>query len=152
MLHLTAEDLASLGAREYIGQIKLRLSDDSQWEILVGPKLKDRTRWGLGRIVSSIDSQKARNAEMGPVNPDWLTRVNALRRLAQNRLDVVTVRTGPAVSSTREAKTWRAFSATLARLVETHDPEALNELQAPYGGISASQWLHAREAKKAESE
>jgi hypothetical protein len=148
MLHLTVEDLAALSPREYIGQIKLRLSNEEQWKVLVTPALKNRTRWGLGRIVSSIDVQKVRNAEMGPVNPAWLLKVNALRRMAQGRLEVVDPRGPSGDSSTREAKAWRAFSATLARLVESYDPEALVSVQAPYGGMTALQWLQAREAKQ----
>jgi hypothetical protein len=51
-------------------------------------------------------------------------------------------------SSGREARAWRAFSARLARALDAGDPTALDRLQVPYGGLTAREWLAAREEKK----
>lgn len=149
MPELTVAELASLRDRDYIAEVKARLRDDSRWVVLLDPVLTARTRWGLTRIIESIDEQKDRVAESGETDEEWLRRVNALRRYTKNRLDRMAPVDIGARSNTKEARAWRAFSARLARALATTDPDALDVLYAPYGGMTAAEWLSARDAKAA---
>jgi hypothetical protein len=142
------EDLASLDGRGYMDQIKSRLRDDEAWEVLLNPVLIERTRWGLNRLIESITEQKVRAEERGTVGAAWLKGVNSLQRLARGRLETLAPQEPVQRSSGREARAWRAFSARLARALDAGDPTALDRLQVPYGGLTAREWLAAREEKR----
>lgn len=144
MPKLTAAELAALGGREYIGEIKSRLRDDHAWVTLLDPSLVERTRWGLTRIVTSIDEQKSRVLSESGAMPDaWLKSVDALRSYASARLS----RLLPP-SNTKEIRAWKTFSARLATALERVDPVALDLLETPYGGLTAAEWLAARDTKE----
>ena len=148
MPDLTVDQLAVLDAKEYTDQIKMRLRDDKWWVIMLNPALIERTRASLNRIVDSIDLQKTRVAAEGATEESWLIKVNALRRHAKKRLDAI----GPChtanLTSSKEARAWRAFSARLAGALEQSDPVALEAITTPYGGLTARQWLEARDQKQ----
>lgn len=150
MPELTIAELASLESRAYVDEIKARLRDDNAWVLMLDPVLCDRTRWGLVRIINSIDAQKQRADGVGPTHDKWLVSVNALRRHAKRRLDMMvpveSVHLG-AISTSKEARAWRAFSARLAVALHEGDSSALDSLTTPYGGLTARQWMTAREQK-----
>jgi len=148
MPELTVLQLASIDGRAYIAEIKSRLRDDAAWVILLDPALLERTRWGLNRIINSLDEQKARVVESGTGDREWLNRVDGLRRFAKRRLDRMTLDNPRIESNTKQTRAWRAFSARLARVLEDYDPTALEGIQSPHGGLSAAEWLAAREEKK----
>lgn len=140
----TVAELAALAGREYIEQIKSRLRDDERWVVMLDPILVERTRWALTRIIDSIDAQKERVLAAGTETEGWLIRIGSLRSYAQSRLG----RIAPVgVSTSKEARAWRAFSASLATALADIDPSALETLQAPYGGLSAAAWLQKRNEK-----
>lgn len=145
MHELTTKQLAALGGRDYINEIKNRLRDDSRWAFMIEPELVEYTRWALETIIASIDAQQARVSDGD--DPKWVKSMVTLRRLCQARLSALSPSQTP-ISSTREARAWRAFSARLAMALDDHDPTALDSLQAPYGGLTARQWLDARHAKR----
>lgn len=141
--------LIAIGGREYINEIKTRLRNDDAWsELVATPDLVERTRWGLSRIISSIDDQKARVREAGTGDTRWLKAVDSLRGYAVRRLDSLPAASEPVMSVTKETRAWKEFSATLAVVLDDYDPTALDNLQAPYGGLTAREWLLARDAKK----
>lgn len=143
------EELATLGGREFIGEVKSRLRNDARWQVMLSPALIDRTRWALGRIISSIDEQIERVTLSGTAEESWLMSINALRRYAKLRYDTMPSDTPiQAMSTTKEARAWRAFSARLAHILDGYDPTALDDLKTPYGGLSAREWLAAREEKQ----
>jgi hypothetical protein len=144
MSELTIAELGAMKGREYINEVKARLTDDAQWLVLVEPELEESTRWALTTILDSIERQKARET-LSPASK-WLRSMESLRRLCQSRLDGMEPLPEPA-SHNRETKAWRAFSARLARVLDDYDPTALDELQAPYGGLTARQWLDSRQSK-----
>ncbi len=144
MPRLTPAQLAALAPREYITEIKARLRDDVAWLELLDPRLVERTRWGLTQIIESIDRQRARIAD---TDPEWTRRSTALKGWAQERLSVMAPPLS-GVSSTKEARAWRAFSARLAQELAKRDPGALELLEAPYGGLTAAEWLEKREASR----
>jgi len=144
--------LASLDGRGYITVMKSRLRDDEAWDELLDPILVERTRWGLTRLIESIDDQKERAVREHDADPSWLRSVNTLQRLAKGRLEALEALEGtgsPAtLASSREARAWRGFAARLARILAEADPEALQRLRTPYGGLTAAEWLSAREEKQ----
>lgn len=144
MPELNIAKLAALDPREYIEQIKAWLRNDEAWLLLLAPELTERTRLGLDQIIASIDRQRAR---IGDTDPEWTRKVMVLRGFAKARLDAM-----PAphvgLSSTKEARAWRAFSARLARQLAKSDPAALEAMKTPYGGLSAAQWLNERGDQK----
>ena len=144
MKDYTVAQLGALGGRDYIEQIKARLTDDEAWQIMAHPALVEYTRWGLNKMLESIDAQFLRSSQ----NDDerWLRRMESLRRMCQDRLNQI-LPNRP--SNNRETKAWKAFSARLAGVIAEIDPEALEALKAPYGGVSARQWLDSRGAKRA---
>jgi hypothetical protein len=149
MHSMTIAELAALDSRDYIGEIKARLRDDKAWLELLDPALERRTQWGLGKIIQSIDSQKARITD---ADPEWVRRAESLRKLAKKRLDKMVpdqaLAAAMGTSSTKEARLWRGFSARLALVLREYDPSALEEIQAPYGRQTAAEWLAAREEKR----
>lgn len=149
MPELTAPQLAALDGKSYTDQIKMRLRDDQTWGQLLDPMLADRTRWTLNRMIASIDAQKERIAQTGTTKANWLSGVNALRRHTKARLDAMGPEEAPMVSTSKEARAWRAFSFQLAGALEAGNPLALDTITTPYGGLTARQWLTAREQKEA---
>jgi hypothetical protein len=146
---MTVPMLASLEPRDYVESVRSRLGDDEDWVILLDPRLEARTRWAVDRIITSIDRQIEK---IGDTDPSWKRRVTALRRLAVHRQrQMVPVEAVP-LSNTREARDWRDFAALLARVLGEIDPAALQRLQAPYGALSAAEWLERRNAKKQKQE
>jgi hypothetical protein len=71
--------------------------------------------------------------------------------LARGRLDAMPP-VEPRPSASRETRAWRSFSAKLAAALDEGDPTALDRLKTPYGGMTAREWLAAREEKKGKSE
>lgn len=137
-------ELRKLGGREYIAEIKARLRDDEAWKVLLAPDLVEKTRWGLTQIINSIDEQKKRVRD----DDRWLKTVTSLRRWCKERLDALPVSDLPVVSGSKEAQVWRAFAARLAVVLDDYDPTALENMQAPYGGLTAREWIDAREEKR----
>lgn len=149
MPELTIAELVSMEPREYVGEIKSRLRDDEAWAVLLSPELMARTRWALGRIISSIDDQKARILGAGGGDATWLKRVDSLRRYAKTRLDRIAPEDEAyALSSSKESKAWRSFSAQLARALVDGDPTALDRVRPPYADMSVLEWLEARDNKR----
>lgn len=147
MPELTVPQLAALDGKSFAAEVKTRLRNNEEWVVLLDPVLVERTRYSLSRIVDSIDAQKARVAEEGVSDPKWLTKINRLRGYAKARLDAMAPPEAP-VSSSKEARAWKLFSARLAAELDAADPEALDTLKTPYGGMTAREWLTAREEKK----
>lgn len=149
MPKLTTMELAALKPREYIGQVRSRLRDNEAWADVLAPELMPRTQWALGRIIASIDEQKVRVAGSGIDDPDWLIRVNSLRRYTKMRLEQIAPADSPyIISGTKEAKAWRAFSARLARALASGDVDAIYSINPPYTDLSTLEWLDARDAKR----
>jgi hypothetical protein len=140
--------LASLDGRAYMGQVKERLRDDDAWDTLLAPEIIERTRWALTRLIESIEEQKARAKSEGRAGADWLRGVNSLQRLAQGRLEVLTPQEPSPRPGGREARAWRQFSARLARALDGGDPTALDRIRVPYSGLTAREWMTAREEKQ----
>ena len=136
-------ELTRLDPRDYVKEIKARLQDDVAWEELTSTELVEKTRRTLQRMVTSIDEQKRRN---GGDDEKWVRGINRLRALVKGRLDALPAPTPQ--SSNKETQAWRAFSARLALILDDYDPTALDEIKAPYGGLTAREWLAAREEKK----
>ena len=144
MPELTPDELEALDARSYITEVKTRLRKKEEWEVMVSDRLAERTRWALARMVESIDAQIERAVEP---TKGWLQRIHTLRRYVTLRLDQMPPLDVPIRSANKEARAWRAFSARLARSIRETNPEALNQIWTPYGGMTAAQWLSAREEK-----
>lgn len=141
----TATQLANLPGRAFVSDMKDALRYDSDWEVFTDPLILERTRWALQTVIDSIGEQIA--ADPIP-NPRWLNSVNGLRRICRLRLGNLPVNDGPIVSGSREARSWRAFAGVLADLLAQVDPEALEAVHAPYGGMNGMDWLTARNRKK----
>ena len=153
MSRITKEMLRSMGGREYIAQIKLRLRNDDAWAELVSEELVNRTRWGLTRLAESIAAQIERADKDTHTDRGWLRSITLLRDMVEDRLAELPDRVQhqqPArtESSSREARAWRGFAAKLASVVAEVDPDALRGLQTPYGNLEVEDWLAAREAKQ----
>lgn len=140
--------MARLDGRGYITEMKSRLRDDAAWEELLDPILVERTRWGLTRLIESIDEQRERALREDTADPKWLHSISTLQGLARTRLEEIAPHEPPVRSSTKEARAWRGFAARLARVLAESDPAALHRLQTPYGGLTAAEWLSAREEKQ----
>lgn len=150
MHELTVAEIAHLDGRRYVAEIKKRLRDDAAWLDMIDPYLVERTRWTLNNMIESIDKQKARVlAEDSESDDRWLTAIDALRRYVKMRLTTLPPSEGPRLSKTKEARLWRALSAQLAEALAQSAPEALHQIQMPYGGQSAAEWLQSRQEKKA---
>lgn len=141
-------DLASLDARSFTAAVKARLRDEKGWDEMLDPLIIERTRETLARMIDSIDSQKERVSEQIGDTEDWLKKINALRRWCQSRLDAMAPREAATISNTKETRAWKSFSARLAQALADDDVEALDKLRAPYGGLTAREWLAAREEKQ----
>lgn len=144
--------LAALNDQAYTALVKASLRDDDRWAELLNPLLIERTRGALAHMIRSIDRQKERvsaTSEPGE-SASWFASVGKLRGYVMARLEPLGAPDEPAepVSSRKEAKAWRAFSAKLAAFLDVADPEALDQIKAPYGDLTARQWLIAREGKK----
>lgn len=150
MSRITKETLRSMGGREYIGQIKLRLRNDDAWAELVSEELVNRTRWGLTRLAESIAAQIERADKDAHTDRAWLRSITLLRDMVEDRLAELPEHHQPlrTESSSREARAWRGFAAKLASVVAEVDPDALRGLQTPYGNLEVEDWLAAREAKQ----
>lgn len=148
MPELTVSQLAALDGRSYTGEVKARLRDDDSWIVLLDPVLVERTRYTLNRMIGSIDSQVTRVTEEEEPDPKWLGSITTLRGYVKARLDAMAPPELPPVASSKEARAWRAFSAQLAEALGEVHPRALDALRTPYGGLTARQWLDAREEKK----
>lgn len=142
----TPTQLANLSGRDFVETMKLALRDDVAWEVFSDPLVIERTRWALNTVMASIAVQIANDATP---NPRWLNQANSLRRLCRSRLGSLPVNDGPVVSGAREARAWRAFAGAVAERLAEADPEALEGLHAPYGGMNGMDWLIARNRKKA---
>ena len=140
----TPLQLANLQGRPFIEEMKRALEADERWESFTDPLVIERTRWGLGVVIGSINSQIA--AEAVP-NPRWLQGVNKLRRLCRLRQGNLPVHDGEVVSGAGEARAWRTFAGVLAQRLADADPDALEGVYAPYGGMNGMDWLIARNRK-----
>jgi|GEM_PF-2423721 len=150
MPELTVAELAALSTRDYVDQVKNRLRDDREWATLLDPALEERTRSGLSTMIESLDVQVARAVDRDEADPAWLGSVGRLRRYAKARLVKMAPKEIAGPSSTNESRAWRAFSDRLARRLAEAEPEGLQEVWTPYGGMTAAQWLIVRDAKREE--
>ena len=153
MSRITKETLRSMGGREYIAQIKLRLRNDDAWAELVSEELVNCTCWGLMRLAESIAAQIERASKDTHTDRAWLRSITLLRDMVEDRLAELPDRVEHhqplrTESSSREARAWRGFAAKLASVVAEVDPDALRGLQTPYGNLEVEDWLAAREAKQ----
>jgi hypothetical protein len=145
---LSILQLAALDPKEYAGEIKSRLRNEEAWAVMVGPSLIGRTRTTVIRMVESIDFQRSRAISAGTAAPGWLNALDALRRLLSLRLEPLAPPDGAfRVSSNKETRAWRSFSARLAAVLVEDDHPALDSLKTPYGGLTAREWLAARDEK-----
>lgn len=150
VIKLSIAEMTVLGVKEYANEVKGRLRSDREWVTMLDDTIIERTRSCLIRIVTSIDAQKKRIALRNePTDTNWVNSANKLQNLAQARLDEMPVERESMGPTSKEARAWRAFSARLAVVLHDRDPEALDGLEAPYGGMTARQWLSARNAKAA---
>lgn len=143
---MTIPELAALNVKAYVAELKTRLRDDETWVELLDPVLVERTRGVLTRMIESIDAQRARAAETGGDDERWLHGMADLRRYTVKRLDAMPPPIG--ASGSKESKAWRAFAAQLAEELAIVDPLTLNKLRTPYGGLTAREWLKARNEKR----
>ena len=153
MPEVTVAKLLKLDGKAYANEVKRRLTDNDAWLILLDPRLVEKTRFALTRMIVSIDAQKVRAALREPMDtPEarrWLHGIGLLRGYVTRRLEEMPTPVELPSSSTKEARAWRAFSAQLADELAKVDPEALERIRAPYGVLTASQWRSARQAKAA---
>lgn len=138
--------LTALPGRDFINEVKLRIRDDEAWAPMVAPVRVEKTRWALTRLIDNIDGQLARVGDTDDAR--WIAGITALRGSCQRRLDALPPAPTPRLSNNKETRAWRGFAARLAEVIEEIDPEVLDELKAPYGAMTARQWLKAREEKK----
>lgn len=150
MIRISIAEMLELEVQEYANEVKMRLRHDREWVTMLDESIIERTRACLIRIVTSIDAQKARVAlKKEPEDTKWVNSANALQKLAQTRLDELPIPQESVGPTSKEVKAWRAFSARLATVLAERDPAVLDTLAAPYGGLTARQWLSARDAKAA---
>ena len=141
MVDVELERISKLGGREFINEVKSRLSRDSQWAILEDPSLTEYVRWALHTMLESIARQKETVGERA--TPEWLKSVGSLERMVRGRLSRMPA---PAPSNNRETRAWKSFTAEMAAELSKHDPEALERLKIPYAGISTREWLEKRKS------
>jgi hypothetical protein len=146
---LSVGQLAALDAKAFTTELRVRLRRDDYWAILLEPSIIERTRYTLVKIIASVDAQRLRAAQEGTTTEHWLRAINALQRWSQERLNAMPpAPEAPLVPSNRETRAWKGFSARLAEELERVEPEALERIQTPYGGLTLSQWLAARREKE----
>lgn len=150
MIRTSVAEIVALEVQEYANEVKSRLRRDEEWTTMLDDRLVERTRSCLIRIVTSIDAQRKRIAlKNEPEDVKWVSSVDSLQKLAQWRLDTMPLEKEDMGPSSKEVKVWRAFSARLAAILDDRDPAVLDRLVAPYGGLTAREWLSARDAKAA---
>ena len=141
----SVRELANMPGRNFVSEMKRALRADDYWEHFTDPLILERTRWALTTVLSSIDEQI--EAEQFPAR-DWLNSIRRLRQICRLRLGNLPVNDGPVISGTREARAWRGFAALVAQSLAEVDPDALEALTAPYGGMNGLDWLTAHNRKK----
>lgn len=147
MPRLTVPQLRLLSGREYVAEIKLRLRDDAAWIDMLDPAVVERTRWGLKRMIESLDEQLERGRAAQVPDEPWIIAMTTLRGLAVRRQEGLETAQAPVMASSREARAWRGVAARLAGVVSVLDPAVLDEIVTPYGEPVA-QWLAERHEKK----
>ena len=141
----TATQLANLPGRPFIEEMKHCLSEDERWEVFTDPLILDRTRWGLITVIDSIDKQI--KDEPYPT-PKWLHGVNKLHKLCRLRLGNLPVNDGPVISGSRETAAWRTFAWVVAKSLAEVDPDALEAIMTPFGGMNGMDWVIAQNRKR----
>jgi hypothetical protein len=146
----TAEQLQRMPYRDFVRHMRAAFKDHVKFRVFTEETTLERTRDALERMLASVDEQKDRIGD----NADqrWLRRINSLRQLAKSHLDTLPVSDGPIVSGSAEARAWRTFAGLLAVALRDNDLTALYTLKAPYGGLSAAEWLVARTDKRETAE
>lgn len=136
--------LAGLDHKQYSREMQIRFKDDKAWLDMLDPRIVERTRSALVWMIDSIKAQQEAARKRGENDKDWVKRGNLLASYAAQHLSKMPPEPP---SSTKEAQAWRAFSAKLAQALRDNDTKAIKTIRAPYSGLTASEWLIAREEK-----
>jgi hypothetical protein len=142
--------LAALDNRAFNEEVKSRMRNNDAWVLLLHPAIIERTRATLKRLIRSLNEQRDRGMAEHTNDTSWLRSMESLKRIARERLDQMPPQPFPdlpALSNTRETRSWRALAAALADELIASGSPAADELYTPYGALTVREWAERRHAK-----
>lgn len=139
-------NLDELDDEEYSDEMQHSLGDDIRWAPFKETSRLERTLSALEVLSASLTDQILRHGEGENVNREWLGRARGLRGIVLARVRQVT---RLEASHTARERMWKAFAHDLCEIVEDSDLDyELDELDAPFGDITARQWVARRRVKR----
>lgn len=144
---MRTEALHALDDEEFADEMKDSLGDDLRWHSFMDGTIVDRTHGALEVLHAKLTSQILVRGEDEDVDRGWLSRARGLRAMVLARVRQVD-RVG--ASNTTILRRWKAFAHELCEIVEDSDlADELLVTDAPFGDITAQQWVSRRREKRA---
>lgn len=138
--------LDELNDEEYSDEMQESLGNDIRWAPFVDGTRLDRTLSALEVLSASLTDQILRHGEGPNVNKEWLGRARGLRGIVLARVRQVNRLEASRVARERA---WKRFAHELCEIIEDSDlAEELDEIDAPFGDITAQQWVSRRRVKR----
>lgn len=143
---------------QFAGIVREAMKSREQWQFFVRPENIRRTEAALRWLIRSLDNQIKVHSDPGDpqFNADWLRRTRSLRRIVDERLtqtqSIIESHNGGFTLAqykrlVEDLVLYKEFCWDLAVELEKCGKkglDALHDIQAPRGGISAFEWLERR--------
>jgi hypothetical protein len=150
----TTTDLIAMSDEDFERKLAENLGNKLEFAKFITPPVVDATIDWITNRIDSVDAQLARYSNASNADPNWEQRTAGFRRLLVSRLATAErrVHAEPTSNADRE-RVWKEFAHQLAGAMvndesdigETFD--ALDTIRAPYGEITAREWLARRMEK-----
>lgn len=150
--------LEDLDYDDFVEQIEGTLGNTDNFAPFLAPEVLPKTLDYLEQLRDSLESQlETWTPETPNFDADWAKRTQGFRSLVLTRTKLVKRRLGlevahPGVSRNVELSAWKRFAHRLCEVLDDYEEASLelDVLEAPFGGLTARQWLARRIEKDPE--
>ena len=142
--------LQDLNDEEFADEMSASLGNDLRWHPFVDGQVIEHTKSALAKLTASLDAQLLRYGAGPEADLEWVARTKGLRGIVNARTKEVDRRVARMENShTEEKRAWKAFAHELCEIIEDAGLAVeLDDLDAPFGGITAREWVSRRRVKR----
>lgn len=140
------ENLMELGELDFDDALGDSLNTLARFAPFLEPGVIHRTVENLGSTRDAIDAQLVRWGDGKSDDPEWESKAKSRRALVSSRLHTAQARVRKSdVNKNFQISQWKRFAHRLAEALNSSNNDiALDDIQAPYGDITAGEWLDRR--------
>jgi hypothetical protein len=156
---ITADYVLGLDVADFASALNAVIGDMKGLEPFLEPGVLHSTHQHFITLLANVDRQLAQYSDGPTASPDWVRRTQGFRALILSRVRMIERRvlsgdrrvqreSGDLTGRERESE-WKRFAhrlieAMLEDEVDNDTFNALDDLEAPFGGLTAREWVARR--------